>query len=297
MNTPVDVGGRYSVLTPFGSVAFALAGGNLHALFDGASSADLEASAASAASIASAIAEGSDLLGLRSSPEDRVIALWMEQLVAESLGKIGKAFIPVVNDLAYSGRSMQTVPVAAANPFDLGRLIIDWETKTALIGHHMGVDPFSEPDVAAAKAATRKILASDDRTDRPKMELPDAVNAAADILEEGDYLAILAFIDPSHESALLRFSEQLAERFPDNPVTVGLGPRFLHSTGQMHKGGPNRIVALSLSDNYEREHVGIPGASYDYTRLIGAQALGDFETLKERGRRVVRAYVDPETGL
>ena len=172
------------------------------------------------------------------------------------------------------------------DPYEVGQEFFRWEFATAVAGSVLGIDPFDQPDVQAAKDKTNEVLASGDAKLEPEGSL-DAVLGSA--RAGTDYVAILAFVDPAREAEL----EPLIARARQTgcPVTVGLGPRYLHSTGQLHKGGHNRGVFVQVVDDLGEE-LPIPGREFGFRRLIAAQAAGDFAALEERGRRIVRVRLE-----
>jgi hypothetical protein len=151
------------------------------------------------------------------------------------------------------------------------------------VGALLGIQPFDQPDVAAAKAATAKVLAEG----RPSIE-PVPLDKLLAQVGPGDYLAIQAFVDPGspHVAAIERARVALRDRLRV-ATTVGLGPRFLHSTGQLHKGGPATGVFVQVVGD-DPDDVPIPGAGYGFSTLKHAQADGDLVTLLDRGRRAGR---------
>jgi hypothetical protein len=165
--------------------------------------------------------------------------------------------------------------------------VLLWETATALCGALLGIHPFDQPDVAAAKAATNEVLSAG-LSDEPQVPLDDLL----DQVKPGDYLAIQAFVDPGSpvveriESARVALRDRLRVA-----TTVGLGPRFLHSTGQLHKGGPNTGVFVQVVGDSSVD-VPIPGQPYGFATLEQAQAEGDLRTLRQRGRRAGRVGID-----
>jgi transaldolase / glucose-6-phosphate isomerase len=148
------------------------------------------------------------------------------------------------------------------------------------------VDVFTQPDVQAAKDKTSEVLAAGED---PALEPEGSVDGLLAQARPGDYVAIQAFVDPAREAEL----EPLVERGRQTGcvVTKGLGPRYLHSTGQLHKGGPNTGLFLQVVDD-PGEELPIPGQEFGFRRLIGAQAAGDLASLKERGRRVARIRLE-----
>ena len=204
--------------------------------------------------------------------------LWVEQLVAESTGKEGKGIVPVRS----GGESIE---FRLPDPYELGQEFFRWEFGTAVAGSLLGINPFDQPDVQAAKDKTNEVLSGrgsgSDPWTRPEGSLDELLaEATAD-----HYVAILAFIDPTREAEL----EPLARRAKETgaAVAVGLGPRYLHSTGQLHKGGPDNGLFVQVVDDLGEE-LEIPGRPYGFRTLIAAQAAGDLEALKERGRKVCR---------
>jgi hypothetical protein len=160
-----------------------------------------------------------------------------------------------------------------------------WEVATAVAGHVLGINPFDQPNVQEAKDATAEALAAG-AGEAPDLDDPAAVLAT---IEAGDYVAILAYLDrtPETEASLQRARLAIRDRHRV-ATTVGFGPRYLHSTGQLHKGGPNRGVFLQVVDARRETDVPIPGRAYTFGTLIDAQALGDLRALRSRGRRVAR---------
>jgi hypothetical protein len=171
-------------------------------------------------------------------------------------------------------------------PYELGQEFFRWEFAVAVAGHHLGINPFDQPDVQAAKDATAKVLAAGGEPDvAPRGSLDELVAGA----REGDYFAVQAFVDPEREAELEPLVARL--RRTGCVVTVGLGPRYLHSTGQLHKGGPNSVLCVQVVDDPGGE-LHIPDRDLGFRRLIRAQAAGDFDALEERGRRVVRVNLE-----
>jgi len=332
---PPDVGGRFSALTPFGLVPAALFGADVGALLDAAGRAarscaepraEDNPAALLAAALAGPAAEGRTALTLWSSPAIAPLGAWIEQLVAESLGKRGVGILPVVGEppselarlgndrivvalrlagdashdgalgaLAEAGHPVVTIDVASPN--DLAGLMVLWMHATALAGHLLGVQPFDQPNVEAAKRRARERLAAGG-AERPAAVawLEGPATAQADRLEAFlgapgpcAYVALLAWVPPTEatDAALTRLARALAARIR-RPVTTGYGPRYLHSTGQLHKGdaGRGRFVALLAEPEGD---VPIPGdaAGATFGRLLRAQAEGDLAALADAGRRTL----------
>jgi transaldolase/glucose-6-phosphate isomerase len=284
------IGGRYSALSPFGIVAAALMGVDLERLLGGAIQA--------AERCRSAEDNPGLELGLRlghnwQEGRDKVcidetaggFGLWAEQLIAESTGKEGRGLVPAPGEDPQGGPDRQRGEVELDDPYDLGAEFFRWEFATAVAGSILRINPFDQPNVQAAKDKTNEILARGDEPLAPISTVDELLGQA----QEGDYVAIQAFIDPARESEL----EPLIERARQTGcvVTHGLGPRYLHSTGQLHKGGADNGLFLQVVDDTGDE-LPIPGKKFGFGRLIRAQAAGDLESLKERGRRVARVRLE-----
>lgn len=324
---PPDIGGRYSALSLFGLVPALLAGADVAGLLASAAAMSdrLRASAAAnpaarlAATVAAAVRADRDKLTIVVPDEHAAFGLWLEQLVAESTGKDGTGVIPVVGEpvgspevygddrlfvalgdsthpgelgaLADAGHPVVVLPFDGEF-VDLGAQVLLWELATALTGALLGIQPFDQPDVAAAKAATATVLA-----DGPPSVEPTPLADLLAQVDPGDYLAIQAFVDPASPAIddIERARVALRDRL-GVATTVGLGPRFLHSTGQLHKGGPATGVFVQVvadgtgevGDAGDGVDVAIPGAGYGFATLVAAQADGDLLTLRERKRRVGR---------
>ena len=281
-----NIGGRYSTLSLFGLVPAALAGVPLHELLDGAASVDMEEAVELGVAIAQAASEGRDKLTIVGPHE---FGLWAEQLIAESTGKQGKGIIPVpVGDEAEGGQDRQHVDVQIGSVRDLGREFFRWMVATAAAGAVMEIDPFDEPDVAAAKAATNEALGDLPLPEEPALAIKELPSWLAEHVADGDYISLQAYLPYGHTTALEDLRRRCRDLMGGMAVTAGFGPRFLHSTGQLHKGGPNSVVAVQIVPPERSFDIDIPGRPYGFSTLIDAQALGDLQTLRDRGRRVVR---------
>jgi hypothetical protein len=271
------IGGRYSALSPFGIVPAVLMGIDVHKLLDRAEemreACRLE-TGNPGLELGLELGEGPDKVLVEGD-----FGLWVEQLLAESTGKQGKGLIPVrYGDTA----DVQRPDFRVDDPYEVGQEFFRWEFATAVAGSILGINPFDQPDVQAAKDKTSELLS---RGGEPSVEPEGDLDELLSGAREGDYVAILAFIDPAREGDLAPLVERA--RATGRPVTVGLGPRYLHSTGQLHKGGPNTGLFVQVVDDLGEE-LPIPGKPFGFRTLIAAQAAGDFEALKERGRRIVR---------
>jgi transaldolase/glucose-6-phosphate isomerase len=285
------IGGRYSALSPFGMVPAALMGIDVARLLDRAQEmveacrgAEGNPGLELGLALGNGWREGRDKICFE---DVNGFGLWVEQLIAESTGKQGKGLVPAPGEPA-DGGDRQEHEVRLPDPYELGQEFFRWEFATAVAGSILGINPFDQPDVQAAKDKTGEVLRGGD-VQLANESSPDELFAQAG---EGDYVCIQAFVDPTpaNEEGLLA----LAERARDATgcvVTHGFGPRYLHSTGQLHKGGPNTGLFLQVVEDYGDE-LAIPKQPFGFARLIRAQAAGDFESLKERGRRVARVQLE-----
>ena len=289
---PPDIGGRYSVLSYFGLVPAALAGVDVAGLCDRALAVDRDAAVELGLAVGRAALEGRDKLTIVVPPRFAEFGLWVEQLVAESTGKRGLGCVPVPTIEVEQGADRYLVALELDDPLDLGAEFLRWELAVAVAGHVLGVDPFDEPDVAVAKANTERILAS---LPLPEVEAHDPGTVTewlAGQLGPGDYVAVQAYLPYGHGESVERLRSALRDGLGGTAVTAGYGPRYLHSTGQLHKGGPASVVAVQLVSRSQTASLPVPTRPYDFNTLIAAQALGDLRTLQERGRRVRRFAVD-----
>ena len=278
--------------------------------------------------MACGVEAGRDKLTVLAPEAFEPFGAWAEQLVAESTGKGGTGVLPVIGEpaetaaygadrafvallppgdaaaplerrvsaLARAGYPALALPLDPAE--NLGAAFYEWEIATALCGAWLRLNPFDQPNVAESKANTDRVLRRFEGGEEPG---PVAAGLAPDLAERfrvwlaalgpGDYAALLAYVAPSpgHDALLARLRAAVAAA-AGVPVTVGYGPRFLHSTGQLHKGGSPRAAFLQIETEPERD-AAVPGAAYSFGRLALAQALGDLEALEGRGRRVLRTRV------
>jgi hypothetical protein len=184
------------------------------------------------------------------------------------------------------GPDRQAHEVRLPDAYELGQEFFRWEFATAVAGSLLGINPFDQPDVEDAKVRTRAFLADGGE---PSVEPEGDLDELLDGLGPPNYIAIQAFVDPANEDALAPLVRRVVGT--GCVTTVGLGPRFLHSTGQLHKGGPDTIRAIQVVDD-TGEELPIPGQRFGFGRLIRAQAAGDFAALRERGRKVVRIRLE-----
>jgi transaldolase/glucose-6-phosphate isomerase len=284
------IGGRYSALSVFGLVPAALMGIDLVRLLERVEE-TVEACHGEEGNpglelgleLGNAWAEGRDKVTINPNPGG--FGLWAEQLLAESTGKDGKGLIPAPEE-SPEGADRQAPEVRLPAPYELGQEFYRWEFATAVAGSILGINPFDQPNVQAAKDKTNEVLAEGEPDVEPRGSLDELFAQA----RPGDYVAVQAFIDPEREPEL----EPLLDRAREDTgcvVTHGLGPRYLHSTGQLHKGGPNTGLFVQVVDDAGDE-LKIPGRDFGFRRLIHSQAAGDLASLEERGRRIVRIRLE-----
>jgi transaldolase/glucose-6-phosphate isomerase len=316
---PPDIGGRYSALSLFGLVPAALIGADLDELLESADGMEHACGASVplgqdpgvwlGAVLGEAASNGRDKLTVLLPDEIASFGGWVEQLIAESTGKDGTGIVPVVNEpigppeaygsdrlfVAYgdpgglSALEGRGDPVVRLSAHDLGAEFFRWEFATAVAGNVLGIHPFDQPNVEEAKRATKEIL------DAGAREAPglDDLGGLLRSVEDHDYVALQAFVDPTRATTEVLERARLAIRDRHRvAVTVGFGPRFLHSTGQLHKGGPATGVFVQVVDGDRDTDIPIPGADYTFGELIDAQALGDLRALRARDRRVARVHMD-----
>jgi len=316
-----DIGGRYSALSLFGMVPGALIGAPLGPILDGAVAVE---AATGAGGDTSAVRLAAALGGCARAGRDKLtivlpgavgsFGLWLEQLVAESTGKRGTGILPVVDEdlggpevygddrlfvsiggaaahpgldaLAEAGHPV--VELVDDGPLGLGGLVLLWEQAVALAGVVLGINPFDQPDVASAKEATTRVLAEGP----PAIDL-EPVAGLLDQVRPGDYLAVTAFVDPGRHDLLngLQAARMAIRDRHRVATTLGIGPRFLHSTGQLHKGGPATGVFLQVVGE-DPTDVAIPGRDLTFSALKQAQADGDLTALRDRGLRAGRVALD-----
>jgi phosphoglucose isomerase-like protein len=286
---PPDVGGRYAALTVVGMLPAALAGIDGATLLQRAARTDEPAARALGSAIASAAATGIDKVALRPPDPVSSLAAWIEQLIAESSGKNGRGIVPIVGDPGRAGLDLQTVSEFSPDPLDLGKEFLRWEYATWELCDRIGVNPFDQPNVEEAKALARRELAGGGAAEAAPATLsPAELKAAA---RPGDYLALLAYLPPRPEleSALQRVRRSWGQAL-GVVTTAAFGPRYLHSTGQLHKGGPNTGLFVVVTADPASD-IEIPEMQTTFGRLERAQANGDVRALLGRGRRVCHVHL------
>src|SRR5205807_5330368 len=362
-----SIGGRYSVLSDFGMVPAAAIGVDPRAFLE--NTAEMVRSCAASAPpvenpgvilgaiLGTAQRRGRDKVTIIASPGISDFDAWLEQLLAESTGKLGKGIVPVGaeplgapavygNDRVFAylrlasdqdaeqeravagleGAGHPVVRIMVSDAMQLGQEFFRWEMATAVAGSIIGINPFDQPDVEAAKVKTRDLTEAYEKaralpeTRRffegdgiklfadPRNEAalkPQATNLTAALkahfgrIGAGDYAALLAYIErnPAHIEKVQQLRRMIRHR-TRAATCVGFGPRFQHSTGQAYKGGPNSGVFLQITCD-DPEDLPVPGQSYTFGSVKEAQVRGDFDVLAERGRRALRAHIagDLENGL
>src|SRR6516225_5322864 len=362
-----SIGGRYSVLSNFGMVPAAAIGIDPRAFLE--STAEMVRSCAASAPplenpgvILGAILgicqrRGRDKVTVIASKGIADFGAWLEQLLAESTGKLGKGIVPFDAEplgapavygadrvfaylrlaseqdaeqeraiAALEAAGQPVVRITVSDVMQLGQEFFRWEMATAVAGSIIGINPFDQPDVEAAKVKTRDLTAAYEKTKalpeqpaffegesiklyadpRDEAELkPRATSLAAALkahfgrIRAGDYAALLAYIErsPACVDAMQRLRRMIRDR-TKAAACVGFGPRFQHSTGQAYKGGPNSGVFLQITCD-DREDLPVPGQSYTFGIVKAAQARGDYDVLAERGRRALRVHItgDLDKGL
>lgn len=361
------VGGRYSALSAFGTTAMAAMGLNVRNLLtrvlpmaEACRTADLGANPGGAlgAILGALGVAGRDKITFFMTPTLWDFGAWLEQLTAESTGKLGKALIPVdlegattpsfygtdrvfvhvtlageedpqtaaVEALAAAGHPV--VKITLASTEDLGAEFFRWEFAIAVAGSVLGINPFDQPDVEASKIVTKKLTAAYEttrslppetpiasdcsltlftdprneavlKTAAPSGAVPDLIKALLEQINPGDYFALLAYVamTDAHRDLLQTIRHHVRDK-KHIATCLGFGPRFLHSTGQAYKGGPNTGVFLQITCEDEAD-LPVPGQAYTFGVVKAAQARGDFEVLAERGRRALRVHLpaDVSSGL
>ena len=296
---PPDVGGRYSALTAVGMVPAALAGVDGRELLTRTSRVDVAAAKAMGVQLAEQAKAGRDKLRLEPPGSVAGLAYWIEQLIAESSGKNGRGVVPIVQDP--SGAALPDLQTCGADAFsadrlDLGAEFLRWEYATAALCETLGVNAFDQPDVEEAKRLARAELgqSGDPQAEPPRTLLPGQLRKRS---RPGDYLAILAYVPPTPEvQAELHKVRGAWGRALGCVTTLGIGPRYLHSTGQLHKGGPNIGLFLVVTTDVD-EDIAIPEMSWTFGELHRAQARGDVRALLARGRRVAHVHLSSPAQL
>jgi len=289
---PPDIGGRYSVLSYFGMVPAALMGIDVARLCEAALSVDKEDGVRLGVAMGEAAKQGRNKLTVVVPEHFRSLGLWGEQLIAESTGKQGTGLVPVPTTEAETGDDRHVVLLEMDDDYQLGGEFMKWEVATAIAGHILGIDPFDEPNVAESKENTKRVLSS---LPLPAVDSADPSTVSTwltETVKPGDYVSLQAYLPFGQDDALEGLRRAIRDGLGGMAVTAGYGPRFLHSTGQLHKGGPNEVVAVQIAPRAPSAHVEIPDKPYDFGTLIDAQAIGDLQSLQSHGRRALRVEVN-----
>ena len=351
-----SIGGRYSALSNFGMVPAAAMGLDVAKFLRNTqemvkacgAAADKNPGVLLGTIMGTAANHGRDKITIITSPGIFDLGAWLEQLIAESTGKIGKGIIPVDREklakpetygndrifayLTLAGKTNQAqdaavgalekagqpvIRITLANTYTLGQEFFRWEIATAVAGSIIGINAFNQPDVEASKVETRKLTSEYESTGSLPPESPflitkdaklfaddkntavlSGVKSLADVLKThlsrispGDYFAILGYItmNAENEAALQGIRTSVRDR-KKVATCLGFGPRFLHSTGQAYKGGPNSGVFLQITCD-DASDLPVPGQKYTFGVVKAAQARGDFAVLAERGRRALRVHL------
>ncbi len=273
--------------------------------------------------------DGRDKLTLLAAPGLESFGDWAEQLVAESLGKSGRGVVPVVGEPigapeaygtdrcfvelrldgarapgadALEAAGLPVLSLDLADALDVGAQFMLWEVAVAMAGVLLDVNPFDEPNVAESKQSTGRVL--DELAEGTPLPEPEAGDLAGLLgsVQPGDYVSLQAYVPPSPVvHATLSELQGVIRDVLGVAVTAGVGPRFLHSTGQLHKGGPPTCVALQVVDAHlwaqSTRPVPIPGRRFDFSQLIRAQAVGDLRSLRAHDRRCAQVPVGGVGGL
>ena len=353
-----SIGGRYSALSNFGMIPGAVMGIDIAKFLKNAQEmvkacgpaigADKNPGVVLGTILGTAAREGADKITIISSPGISDLGAWLEQLIAESTGKLGNGIIPVDreklakpaaygNDRVFAYLRLETKPdkkqdaavaalekdglpvvrIAVKNTYNLSQEFFRWEIATAVAGALIGINAFNQPDVEASKIETKKLTSEYESTGKLPAESPffeaeglkfyaDPKNVAAlkggttvrDLMKShlervnaGDYFGILGYItmNEANEGALqaIRHNVRDAKKVA---TVLGFGPRFLHSTGQAYKGGPDTGVFLQITCD-DKVDFPVPGQKYTFGVVKAAQARGDFAVLAERGRRALRVHI------
>lgn len=340
-NSDASVGGRYSALTHFGLVPAALMGIDVEKFLARAAwmsaqcAADVEPARnpglVLGALMGQAALDGRDKLTILADPALASVGSWLEQLIAESTGKLGKGIVPVdleplavpasygkdrlfvylrrdgqldsaLADLRKSGQPVLVFEMP--DPYDLAAELYRWEFATAIACAVLNVNPFDQPDVQDAKDRTRAKIAEYQKNGKlPAGEFVTADAAPAALkhflaqARPGDYIAVNAYLrrNPAMQAALTELRVYLSAS-TGCATTLGFGPRFLHSTGQLHKGGADNGLFLLITADSAQD-LDIPEQGMSFSVLERAQSLGDYEALAARKRRILRIHLSATEGL
>ena len=275
-----DIGGRYSVLSYFGLVPAALMGYDVAELCERALDADREEAVSLGEEMGAQASPGATRPPSSSANETRSFGLWVEQLIAESTGKQGRGCVPVPTTDPETGDDRHVIDVSISEPGALGAEFFRFELAVAIAGHALAIDPFDEPNVAESKANTLRVLGA---LPLPVSRLLRARGHDGAHHRRRCVPTTTCPCRPTCPTARTTSSRRCVAacgtrtaRWPSPPATAR---RFLHSTGQLHKGGPNSVIAVQLVPSRPSAELSIPGEPYDFSTLINAQSIGDHESL------------------
>ena len=332
INSP-EIGGRYSALSLFGIVPALLIGVDVEEILrracrmvDACRREDVLANPGARLGLfmTACAAVGRDKLTLVLDPKLESLGLWIEQLIAESTGKEDKGILPIamepVESVSFYGFDRAFVSIHekgndtfeealgllsnAGHPvmklemddlLDLGAEFYRWEFATGVVSHFLEIQPFDQPDVQEAKRLTGEVIAEYKQTGMlPHPEDSWSLDSLLETAAPGQFIALLAYTreTPEADAALKELRRVFMRRFC-LATTCGYGPRYLHSTGQYHKGGPNTGLFIQLVQ--DQEELPIPGEPYGFSVLFRSQALGDYQALISRGRKVARVSLGSDT--
>ncbi|MBI4387994.1 MAG: glucose-6-phosphate isomerase [Candidatus Omnitrophica bacterium] len=350
---PTNIGGRFSVLSYFGMVPACVMGVDVKTLIDriGQEKARSTPQTSDGANpgcflgvvMAEAVKQGRDKLTIFMALKISSYGLWIEQLLAESLGKEGKGIVPIFGETPMGSTEYQNdrlfvflhcgpvdsktitkikelqkascpvIEINLADPYDLGEQFYRWAFATAIAGSLLGINPFDEPNVQEAKTWTNSLL----KELKDHGKFPDFPNhfqgknyfgtfgnstcqkiakqrnlaAFFKLVKPGDYISLGAYLpyEPEIEKKFVALRQKLKDK-TKYATMFGFGPRYLHSTGQLHKGGPNSCVMILFTAD-SKANAAIPGQPFGFRELEYAQGMGDFRALDAKARRVVRLHL------
>ena len=348
---PVDIGGRYSVLSYFGLIPAALIGIDIARLLNTTIDTDWQSAVQFGQEIAEHSLSGQDKMTLITSPRVKQIGCWIEQLIAESTGKSGQGIVPIdmeplhlpkkaldsdrffvytkidvddslqshVSRLKKDGFTVYQHEIS--DLYDLGRTFLFWQIATAVAGAKIGIDPFDEPNVTESKNQTIKLLKNFPKENRlseeislfrndemevfstklsPQSSINDCLSAFLNSIHNNSYVGLMVYSsslflnEDSDSNNIESFFEQIRQAISESygvATTLGYGPRYLHSTGQLHKGGANNGHFIQITVGKPEFNVEIPTTNYDFWTLKMAQAYGDLSALQEKDRPVMRIHI------
>ena len=333
-----DIGGRYSALSYFGLVPAVLMGIDLTRLLDAAQAIIDES--ADAMQLGGALGEfgknGRNKVSFAVSEDLHPLGLWLEQLIAESTGKLGRGLLPVAGELvakpanynpdrvfahlhlgaadpavaALAAANHPVIDIQLSDVYSIAQEFMRWEIATAVVGIVLEINPFDQPNVQESKDITKRYVAelkqngrlpevsggvrdgdltwySDSNADNAKRILSDFLRHFG----PNDFLAVMAFTGETSESdAILQRIQNMLKDSLRCATSLGYGPRFLHSTGQFHKGGPNNGFFIQITADHLAD-APIPGEGITWGQFVDAQAAGDLEALRQKARQTLRIHV------